>query len=137
MIDQVDLETHTGGCYCGNVRYSVTGVLRDIVVCHCSQCRKQSGHQYATTITSQDRVAIAGEDDITWFSASKEARRGFCACCGSHLFWWSNTNNDIAILAASLDKPTGLKLGVHIFSADKGDYYEISDNLEQYDAYPV
>ena len=65
----------------------------------------------------------------------QEARRGFCSRCGSHLFWLSKADQ-MAILAASLDEPTGLKVGSHIFTADKGDYYEIADGLPQYERYP-
>ena len=126
---------HTGGCYCGDVRYTVTGNLEDFVVCHCSQCRKQSGHLYATTIVTRDRVTIVGEHKLTWFRASETAQRAFCTCCGSHLFWLGEDGSH-AILAASLDHPTGLSIREHIFVADKGDYYEIEDGAPQHDAYP-
>jgi hypothetical protein len=35
--------THTGGCHCGAVRYSVTGEPQHVVLCHCSDCRKSAG----------------------------------------------------------------------------------------------
>lgn len=135
MTNRSDPIEHTGGCYCKRVRYVVAGELPDMIVCHCTQCRKQSGHQYATTTTNRDQVDIQGEENITWFCTSEEARRGFCSYCGSHLFWLSNTGQ-LAILAASLDQPTGLKLGIHIFTADKGDYYAVTDGLPQYEQYP-
>ena len=39
----------TGGCLCGAVRYRVAGPLRDVVACHCAQCRRSSGHFAAAT----------------------------------------------------------------------------------------
>ena len=126
---------HTGGCYCGKVRYTTSGELPDIIVCHCTQCRRQSGHQYATTLTRHNQVVIFGDEHITWFNATQAARRGFCSQCGSHLFWLNN-HGDLAIMAASIDEPSGLKVASHIFTADKGDYYEILDDLPHYERYP-
>ncbi|PWQ92047.1 aldehyde-activating protein, partial [Leucothrix pacifica] len=35
----------TGGCICGGVRYQVSdrSRLRQVVACHCDQCRRFSG----------------------------------------------------------------------------------------------
>ena len=121
-----------GGCYCGKVRYRASRVGPDVTECHCSQCRKQSGHRHASINAAAGDVEIDGTDDLTWFRASASAERGFCATCGSHLFWRSLSNDDIAILAASVDEPTGLRMASHIFVADKGDYYEIADGIPQH-----
>ncbi len=115
-----------GGCLCGAVRYTVDGPLRPVVACHCSQCRKTSGHHFAATSASRVNIAITGE--VSWYQSSDWARRGFCATCGSNLFW-DGPGEYLSILAGSLDAPTGLALIGHIFCADKGDYYEISDEL--------
>ena len=42
-------QMRTGGCLCGAVRYQVRGPLRSVVMCHCSQCRRQTGHVMAAT----------------------------------------------------------------------------------------
>jgi len=121
----------TGGCYCGKVRYRARDVAKEVTECHCSQCRRQSGHRYAVVDARAGDVEIEGGDHITWFHASPAAKRGFCSVCGSHLFWWSLEDDDVGILAASVDEPTGLELVGHIFVRDKGDYYEIADGLPQ------
>jgi hypothetical protein len=61
------------------------------------------------------------------------ARRGFCPVCGSNLFW-DGPGANLAIMAGTLDGPTGLTFKAHIFWADKGDYYEIADGLPQAEA---
>lgn len=129
-----DGRTVNGGCYCGKVRYHVTGLGTEVTECHCSQCRKQSGHRYAVVDARAGNVEIDGEDGITWFRASPSAERGFCSTCGSHLFWRSLGGDDMAILAASIDEPTGVRMTCHIFVKDKGDYYEITDDLPRFDA---
>lgn len=123
---------HTGSCLCGGVRFDVEGDLRGVIYCHCSQCRKQTGHFYAATNVPTSAIRIDGADGITWFAASPSARRGFCRTCGSALFWQLNGADEISVLAGAFDSPSGLSGEVHIFVADKGDYYEIADGLPQF-----
>ena len=125
----------TGACLCGAVRYWVRGPLREGIACHCSQCRRMSGHHAAATATARDALEVTGEEALTWFWASSEARRGFCAICGSTLFWEANSRDYTAIYAGSLDPGAGLTLAAHIFVGDKGDYYEITDKLPQFEGY--
>ena len=125
----------TGGCQCGAVRYRATGVGPEVTECHCSQCRRQSGHRYATTGAKNGDLEVeAGAERITWYRASPQAERGFCALCGSTLFWRRDGDDHTAILAGSVDEPNGLRLAKHIFVADKGAYYEIDDGLPQFRA---
>jgi hypothetical protein len=129
------LQQATGGCYCGRVRYHARGVSRQVTECHCSQCRKQAGHRYAGTSAKTSDIEIDGAANITWYRASSEAERGFCSTCGSHLFWKSSTGDNIGILGASFDEPSGLRMAKHIFVDDKGDYYDITDGLPQFAGY--
>jgi hypothetical protein len=126
-------DIHTGSCLCGAVRFRCAGPLRGVVYCHCSQCRKQTGHHYAATSVAEADLIVEGADHITWFSASAFARRGFCAICGSALFWKHNQSDEISVMAGAFDLPTGLRGEVHIFVADKGDYYSIDDGLAQFE----
>lgn len=126
-------DIHTGSCLCGAVRFKTSGALRGVVYCHCSQCRKQTGHFYAATNVLDSDIAIEGGDNITWFKASPAARRGFCATCGSALFWKHEDEDKISVMAGSFDRPSGLAGEMHIFVADKGSYYEITDGLPQYE----
>lgn len=116
----------TGSCLCMVITYTVNGPLRPVVNCHCTQCRKTSGHHVAATSAARDDITIIG--DVSWFNSSDKARRGFCANCGSNLFWDSK-GESMSIFAGTLDNPTGLKTWGHIFADAKGDYYEITDGL--------
>ena len=115
-----------GSCLCGAVRFTADGPFRPVIACHCVQCRKTSGHHVAATSAPRAGIAITGE--VTWYASSDVARRGFCATCGSQLFW-DGAGENLSIFAGALDGPTGLKLAGHIFCASKGDYYEIADDL--------
>lgn len=125
-------ETHKGSCLCGKVRFRTHGKLRGVVYCHCTQCRKQSGHHFASTNVPDDQFAVEGEDNVSWFQSSDDARRGFCATCGSALFWKHRKLDYTSINAGTFDNPTGLTAEMHIFVADKGDYYTIADGLPQF-----
>ena len=127
-------DVHTGHCLCGAVRFRTRGPLREVITCHCSQCRRQSGHFYAATDVEDDRMEIEGADNVTWFRASDEAGRGFCKTCGSVLFWKADGSDRTSVMAGAFDQPSGLAIGYHIFCADKGDYYEIADGRPQYAA---
>ncbi len=122
-----------GSCNCGAVSFEVTGSLRDVIYCHCSQCRKQTGHFVAATRADDANLRIEGEGNLTWFAASDDAKRGFCSICGSSMFWRANGSDKTSILAGSFDNPTELKSGFHIYVADKGDYYEICDALPTFE----
>ncbi len=78
---------HDGSCLCGAVRFSVEGNLPAPSACHCSKCRKHTGHYEAGTDVPRAAVTIEGEKNLTWYRSSDEVRRGFCAICGSSLFF--------------------------------------------------
>jgi hypothetical protein len=124
---------HNGSCLCGAVRFAASAPLRGVVYCHCTQCRKQSGHYYAATNVADGDLTIEGHEKITWYEASPYARRGFCSVCGSALFWKHNTSEEISVMAGAFEQPSGLKAEAHIFVADKGDYYDITDGLPQFE----
>jgi hypothetical protein len=124
-------EKHQARCLCGAITIAVTGPLGETDACHCSQCRRQSGHYWASCDIERERVTIAGEDQLTWFQSSAKVRRGFCRTCGSALLWDAAGRSRIAIAMGAFDSPTGARLHRHIFTADKGDYYDIADGLPQ------
>ena len=125
--------TASGGCLCGGVRYSVVGPLRDVIACHCSQCRRSSGHFVAATGAPSERLTFTRADSLVWFASSAHAERGFCGRCGSSLFWrpTKGERSWTSIMAGTLDPPTHLKIERHIFVADKSDYYTIGDGTPQ------
>ncbi len=126
------MEERRGGCLCGAVTYRVTGAMRPVVACHCTQCRKTSGHHVAATSAPRGAVEIEGE--VTWYRSSETARRGFCGRCGSNLFW-DGVGANLSIFSGTLDGATGLELAGHIYCDDKGDYYRIADGTRQVGEY--
>ena len=125
---------YTGSCLCGSVTFEVRGDLGKIDGCHCDECRRWTGHFLASTDVPRTALKIKGEDHLGWYESSSKVRRGFCAKCGSSLFFdpLDREKHDwIGISMGAFDKPTNAKMALHIFMAEKGDYYEITDGLPQ------
>lgn len=121
-----------GSCLCKGVQFELSGTLRNSVACHCMQCRKTSGHYVSATQVEADQLHITQDETLVWFQSSPQAKRGFCARCGSSLFWRHEADNGAtSVMSGTLDGETGLQTEKHIFVADKGDYYEIADNVPQ------
>ena len=118
-----------GSCECQGVMFELTGELRDVVFCHCSQCRKTSGHYWAATQVSKGNLNLIKATSLSWYDSSDKARRGFCSVCGSSMFYERKGIDKISVSAGSLEIPTSLDRMRHIYVASKGDYYDISDDL--------
>ncbi len=99
----------SGSCNCGGVRFDLAEAPTAATACHCVQCRKQSGH----------------------FFASAKVRRGFCIRCGAWLFREPLERDWTLVALGALDGTTGVQLERHILVAEKGDYYDIADGLPQ------
>lgn len=123
-----------GSCLCTGVQYELSGTLRNSVACHCQQCRKTSGHFVSATQVGPDQLHISRDDTLTWYASSPGAARGFCNRCGASLFWkHEDDKGAVSVMSGTLDGPTGITTEKHIFVADKGDYYDIADDLPQHD----
>jgi hypothetical protein len=112
-----------GSCLCGEVVFDADPPLRDVIACHCTQCRKVSGHFWAATSVTHDRFRLVTDRGLRWFRSSGAARRGFCAGCGAALFWQPEGEARISIAAGAFDAPIGVITRSHIFTEDAGDYY--------------
>ena len=116
---------------CGAVRYAVTGPLRPVIACHCTQCRRMTGHFMAATAARRADFRLLASAALKWYAASPKARRGFCGECGSTLFWDGVGRDYLSIAAGTLDDASGLAIACHIFVAEKGAYYVIEGAAPQ------
>ena len=121
----------TGRCLCGAVRYEVRGPLRDVLICHCEECRRWHGHVSASTAARREDLVLVESGGLRWIDSPRSdahARRGFCAECGSSLFWDPPERDSISIAAGTLDGPTRLRTAAHWFVSQAADYYELPDD---------
>jgi hypothetical protein len=119
------------------VRYEVHGRLYNVIICHCSKCRRIHGHVSAHASSRREDLRLLERDGLKWYRSihdeTPDVHRGFCKECGANLFWDPRGEAEIYISAGTLDQPTGLKTIGHIWLSQAGDYYELSDDLVKYD----
>lgn len=115
---------HKGSCLCGDVSFEVSGDISEIGACHCSICRKTSGHYWAAVTVPADNIKIDGYTYIRWFRSSQNVRRGFCEGCGASLFYIKDGSKNWEVAAGCFDTPLP-KLTRHIHIDQKPDYYDL------------
>lgn len=122
----------SGGCLCGEVTYVITGQPRDVINCHCSRCRRHTGHFMAATSTDTDSLEISGRGSLQWY-ATADVEYGFCGTCGSTLFWrTSRRPGYVAVAAGTLTPPTGLKTIAAIYTDYSSDYHSFDPDVPTY-----
>lgn len=129
---------HEGGCHCGAIRYWVRGDPKHAALCHCTDCRRQSGApMVAWTLFANDDFALTrGVARI--YASSEHGRRHFCADCGTGLFY---TNEIIFpgmtdVQSATLDDPDALPVQAQIQTAERIGWMKHLDSLPQFERYP-
>nr|WP_272211187.1 GFA family protein [Marinicella sp. W31]MDC2877073.1 GFA family protein [Marinicella sp. W31] len=99
-------QSFSGGCQCGAVRYRISGALSYPHICHCRMCQKASGN-YFMALAGADHAAFSLTRGAPgWFHSSEHVRRGFCAACGTPLFFETVDTDRIAVTLGSLDDPS-------------------------------
>lgn len=110
-------------CLCESVTYELMGEPRDVVNCHCSRCRRHTGHFMAATAIEVENLVVSG-DTLRWYDATEQVQYGFCERCGSTLFWRTRRRPDlVSIAAGTLTPPTGLKTVAAIYTDYASDYH--------------
>ena len=79
---------YRGKCLCAEVQIELTGAISEIIHCHCSLCRKNSGTAYATNgfINTAELKVTQGESLLTSFTTKPGRHRHFCSKCGSPVY---------------------------------------------------
>mgnify|MGYP005810478597 CR=1 FL=1 len=129
---------YLGKCLCGAVSVEIKGSISDIIHCHCSLCRKNSGTAYATNgfINSKDFEIVAGKNNLTSFSFKEGRNRHFCSSCGSPVYS-SNADDPsrLRIRLGILDSDISERPISHNFVSSKGNWEDLDAQLPRYDAF--
>lgn len=130
-----------GSCLCGQVRYQLDGAPQFINHCHCSMCRKVHGSAFGSFLHADGAGFrwTAGEALVKTYASSPGNLRAFCSVCGSNVPVLEDDEDGgkHAILpAGGLDDDPGVRSIVHIHTASKAPWFEITDTLPQFDEFP-
>ena len=126
--------TLRGSCLCGAVRFEIRGPRGAMSHCHCAMCRKAHGAAFGTysRVQRSDFVLLSGETGIRAYRSSPTVTRTFCGTCGSTLQWITDDRPDaLDIAIGTLDDDPGVRPSLHIFTASKAPWFEITDALPQ------
>ncbi|MGI9319387.1 MAG: GFA family protein [bacterium] len=128
----------TGGCQCGLVQYKVDGELLDYCHCHCSICRRLHGAAFATWggVSRVNFSYLIGENHLKAYAFSDRSDSMFCDTCGSRILVDFKPEPDMLYIAlgtvnGDVRRPTGY----HQFTGSKAPWYEINDDLSQYEGW--
>jgi hypothetical protein len=123
-----------GSCRCGAVRYEVADEFVYAANCHCSQCRAATGSAFkAFAGIEREKLEITeGLEEILTIG-EEDANDTRCALCGSFLFSVVRDGAFVHVAMGSLvDAPT-IRPTKHIFVGSKAAWFEITDDLPQFD----
>ena len=126
MCDKVQL---TGTCLCGTVKIAVSSEEKNYEACHCTMCRKWGGGPLLALNCETD-VELFGEESISVFSSSAWAERGFCAKCGTHLFYRLKEIDQYHIPLGLLDTDAPMNFASQIFIDEKPAHYTFSNDTQ-------
>lgn len=127
-----------GSCLCGRVGFEFIDQPFALVNCHCSRCRRGRSAAHASNlfIKPEQLRWLSGEDQVTVYDFPGAVRFGtnFCSICGSCVPRFSASAGRVNVPMGSLDTDPGMSPTLHIYVGSKAPWFEISDDLPQFEA---
>ncbi len=131
------MPTITGECFCGAVRYEITGKLRDARSCHCSRCRKAFSSQASAyaEVDPADFRWTRGEGHLSSYASQEEFGLQFCRTCGSTLCGTFRGQVHGVTLGCVNGDP-GVTIGQHIFTGSKAPWEVLPEGITAFHGAP-
>lgn len=131
---------HSGGCYCGSIRYEATSDPQFAMQCHCRECQYiTGGYPNAIVLFALDDFRFISGEPAT-FSRSdldKPVKRFFCPTCGTAIGTRSPARPDSMIIkVGTLDDPSGFEPKAAIFTVDMQPFHTIPDGVPSFERRP-
>ena len=129
----------TGSCLCGAIKYEISGPVGRSLYCHCSMCRKWHGTAFRTRLAVPQHSFrfVCGERMLTSYRSSADTVKTFCRVCGSPMVnSWDPDPDNYGLAMGTLDSDPGVRPSCHVFVGSKAPWYEIHDELPQYEEFP-
>ena len=129
---------YEGSCLCGKVRFQITGEIENIIMCHCSLCRKAQGSAFATNgnVDANSFSFLSGEKQLTGYESSPGQTKYFCKHCGSPILSRNTSKADkVRVRLGTISSDISERPMAHIFVASKANWDEIDEELPQFETY--
>lgn len=128
------MQSVTGGCHCGQLRYRLDAPLQDIAHCHCQACRRTTGGIVTTWVTVPREAFHWLQGTPAEYASSASCRRYFCAGCGCHISLFTTLSPDsLDITVASLDRPELAPADRHIWVRSRLPWLHLDEDLPEED----
>lgn len=116
---------HTGGCLCGDIHFTTSGLPNRVGICHCLDCRKHHGALFhASAIFPETAVTITGE-------TRAYKGRHFCPTCGSTVF--GQTDDEIEVNIGSFDAPNQFRPSYELWTTRREAWLPLFPLMKRYD----
>jgi hypothetical protein len=127
-----------GKCMCGAVQYAVADEFLYAMNCHCSNCRRTTGSAFKPFAgIEREKLAITkGEGDLMRFGGEK-AHNAHCKLCGSLLYSVVGDGALLHVAMGTLVDDPSIRPSQHIFVGSKASWFTITDDLPQFEEFPV
>jgi hypothetical protein len=123
-----------GACGCGAVRYRVADAFRYAMNCHCSRCRAATGSAFkAFAGIERDKLELTDGLDKLLVFGEPDLNDTRCSVCGSLLFSVVRAGAYVHVAMGSLVDAPGIRPTHHIFVGSKASWFEITDDLPQFE----
>jgi hypothetical protein len=127
-----------GKCECGAVRYTVADEFLYAMNCHCSNCRAATGSAFKPMAgIEREKLHFAAGEDALLIVGDDNENHTRCAACGSLLFSVVRDGAYVHVALGSLVDPPSIRPAAHIYVGSKAPWFEITDDLPQYDELPT
>ncbi len=128
-----------GSCLCKEVSYVIDGPLGIISHCHCPSCRKAHAAAFSTVtrVSADDFRIESGEELLTSYESSPGKVRYFCSLCSSQIYAYKEGDPHCVVRVGTLDDDPGSKPARHIFVGEKAPWYNIDEQLPQFEQWPT
>lgn len=129
---------YLGGCLCNKIRFEIHGTLRNIIYCHCSQCRKAQGSAFATNgiVSAEAFKIVQGEQALSAYATNDTQTKYFCRHCGSPIMSKNRRFPDqVRVRLGTIETPIKERPEAHIFVTSRAEWDHICDDLPQFEEY--
>jgi hypothetical protein len=118
-----------GSCLCNKIKFSFTAKDKTFSACHCKMCRIWGGGP-AFAVESSGEIEFEGPENISVFSSSKWAERGFCKNCGTNLFYRLKNHDFCNFNLGIIDNHKDFEFTSQFFIDNKPNNYTFSNDTK-------
>jgi len=131
-----DARVLRGKCECGAVRYAVDDAFLYAANCHCSNCRASTGAAFKPFAgIEREKLTLTDGADALLVIGEEDGNHTRCAVCGSLLYSVVRDGAYVHVALGSLVDAPSIRPDHHIFVGSKAPWYEITDDLPQFEEY--